>query len=147
MRMRILPATMWAKHRFALKIVELGSLQGGSETLNKWIQTGQTGEVPLLFENPFNVITILSQTLFTDVPVYSWALNAKRYAQIDTGPPGICLATVTALVISSDTLHPLKYAFPLNAAFPWVTGRVNAACGWGCRPVKPLYRKKKSGKK
>lgn len=46
------------------------------------------------------------------------ALNAQQNAQVDAGPPGIWLTTVTALVVARDALHSLQDGLPFHVAVP-----------------------------
>lgn len=55
------------------------------------------------------------------------ALDAQQDAQVDAGPAGIWLTTVTALVVPRDALDPLQDGLPFHVALPRVGSRINAA--------------------
>ena len=71
-------------------------------------------------------------------PVDARALDAEQHAQVDAGPARVRLPTVAALAVPSHVLHALQHTLALDAAFPRVRGRVDAACGRGRRAVQPL---------
>lgn len=55
--------------------------------------------------------------------------DAEQDAQVDGGPAGVGLAAVAALLVSRETLDALQDGLPSDAAFPRLTGRIDAAGG------------------
>lgn len=74
------------------------------------------------------------------------ALYAQQDSQVDGGPAGGALPTVTAQFIAREALHPLEQALPASPGpsvssltpISELAGRVNAAGGGRGRPVQTL---------
>lgn len=50
------------------------------------------------------------------------ALDAEQDAEVDTGPAGVGLAAVTAVLVSRQGLDPLQDALSSHTALPRLTG-------------------------
>lgn len=80
------------------------------------------------------------------VPVDPGALYAQQDSQVDGGPAGGALPTVTAQFIAREALHPLEQALPASPGPPVsplppiseLAGRVDAAGGGRGCPVQTL---------
>lgn len=76
-------------------------------------------------------------------PVDPRAFDAEQHPQVDGGPAGSRLATVTAKLIAGEALHPLEEALPASSGplisplppISGLAGGVDAAGGGRCRPV------------
>lgn len=67
------------------------------------------------------------------LPVDAGALDAQQDAQVDWGPARVGLTAVAALLVPRQTLDPLQDGLAPGTALPWLTGWIDAACGWrGC---------------
>ena len=66
------------------------------------------------------------------------ALYAEGDAQVDTGPAGVRLPTVTAAGVARDGEDPLQGALPLQGLLLGLAARVQAPGGRGRPPVQLL---------
>lgn len=81
---------------------------------------------------------MFSVQYYSDVPVDTRALYAEGDAQVDAGPAGVRLPTVTAAGVARDGQDPLEGALPLKGLLLGLAARVQAPCGRRRPPVQLL---------